>query len=49
MFLLLNPKNKAFLGTASKFLEVIRNTIWMTVVFSVYDVTLADHLCAIVL
>jgi hypothetical protein len=49
MFLLLDPKNEAFLGTASTFLEVIKNTIWMTVVFSVYDVTLADHLCAIVL
>jgi hypothetical protein len=49
IFLLLDPKNEAFLGTASKFLEVITNTIWMTVVFSVYDVTLADHLYAIVL
>jgi hypothetical protein len=49
IFLLLDPKNEAFLGTASKFLEVITNTIWMTVVFSVYDVTLADHVYAIVL
>jgi hypothetical protein len=49
MFVLLDPKNEALLGTASKFLEVIKNTIWMTVAFSVYDVTLADQLCAIVL
>jgi hypothetical protein len=49
MFVWLDPKNEALLGTASKFLEVIKNTIWMTVAFSVYDVTLADQLCAIVL